>query len=154
MLLANLLLYKFIERIKTQNIYSLAYIVLFVLISIGLIAVYCLDYTNVGLAIFTLGTLSNALVVTANNGFMPVDIDALRRTYDFLDTTSRIELEKYCLDSRRHIFMTAKTKFNTLGDKFGLDVSSIGDFLLDIGGLIVMGQFTFICLIRLGRLFH
>lgn len=107
-----------------------------------------MNYSTIGIPIFILGLALNTLVVLANKGLMPVDIEVFKRLNCFNDLTARAKLDKICQITRKHVLMTESTRFKVLGDRytntlvFGYgSIGSIGDVLLSAGSILIFYQF-------------
>ena len=88
------------------------------------------------------------MVISANKGFMPVSINSSRNKV--INNRLIDNNLKAISCSDMHIVMTDKTKLNFLGDKFGDNPMSLGDYFLDTGiyMTIIYGIYLLILFIK------
>lgn len=125
---------QFITYLRAINI--LEYVILLYAIAVNL---HIRDMKTIGL-----GTLLNAIVVTANGGVMPVSAKALKQAgLDYLLKPGQFNWDI------RHTLIDASTRLSFLGDiipKPGIgkvmpEVASIGDIIIAVGVFMLVQYF-------------
>lgn len=138
---------EFTQKIISQKTYSKAHSMVFVLSFISLTIILFLRYTTVGLILLDIGVFLNMAVIIANKGYMPVDMNALKKVVSLYepnpsDETVLKEMDDIQAIHRRHMAMSSKTKLNILGDKYGYSIQSIGDMFISAGIILMIFEVT------------
>ena len=148
------ILIRYKEKIVSPKNYSKFNIIRYALIFILDMAVLSLDYDTIGLILLNIGVFLNLIVLVFNNGYMPVDMNAFKKSLYFFELENHNvtveDLFKEIQENRHiHIAMTSQTKFNFLGDKYGESVQSIGDIFIFIGHLLILTELIFLLFSKL-----
>lgn len=134
------------QKIMSQKTYSKAHSMVFVLSFVFLTMILFLRYNNVGLILLDIGVFLNMAVIIANKGYMPVDMNALKKVVSLYEPNpsdetilkEMDELDELQAIHRRHMIMSSKTKLNILGDKYGYSIQSIGDMFISAGIILII----------------
>ena len=130
--------HKFMARIKSKETFGQVSSLLFIVAILVLIFIYAVNFWNIGILIYTFGVLLNTIVIVANKGFMPVDINAASDKY------SKIELETACKNSYGHTVLDNYTKFKILADRYTFSLFSIGDVFIYLGLIFIPLELVYI----------
>lgn len=117
-----------------------------------LMAVYSYNYANIGILFFSIGGMLNLLVMTANGGFMPVDMKVAKFCFNLLsDEEVREKIYQINLRTRTHKIADESTKLRILIDRLDYrgDINSIGDVLIECGCILIAIQLSYALIIKL-----
>ena len=147
------LLGRSVEKIKSQRTYSIVQSIYFVILSVGMILIYCINPYNIGILIITIGVILNTIVIVANKGLMPVDVCAMQGALGFYSYTEVLEqINIMSAISRKHKVLDETTKFKILADRFCQERKSIGDFFIETALWLICIHFCLILVYKLTNL--
>ena len=150
------------EKIESRKKFTIIRNLIDIATTTALFLLYLINPLNIGILIFSLGMFLNTMVMVANKGFMPVDVNLIKQIYHCLsDEEVGSVLRGQPPNTQLHIELNESSKFKILADRFqkgssiysGSNIYSIGDVFIDIGSVFITIHFVLlVCLITI-RLF-
>lgn len=135
------------EKIISERAYAIANKIEGVIFFLIVMGIWSIQPENIGFIVHNIGIFCNMLVIVFNGGYMPVDMDAFKRSISSIsmrpisDETVQMVFRTTQLARHHHVAMNENTRLKFLGDKYGPSVSSIGDIFIYIGFYMILVKF-------------